>query len=894
MSKHAKIVPLLLLLVILMPSCGPASPSPTAAPPPTAVPPTAVPPTAVPADTAVPTAPPADTAVPTAPPADTAVPTVAPATAPPATPIPAGARFAPYNAEPVTVEPSVSHEPIAADLSNVSSSFLLSPGQRELLARNGFVVSPSEEKEFYMLYEKARYDYVPIFVTSDSLLHVYHLLFDKVLRTTEREYFIPILQQLNARMLASSEAQYEALQGTALEEHARRNVAFFGVGSRLLDPSAQVPAYAGDLVEAELALIDQHSGFMPSPLFPGLPYGEDYTQYIPRGHYTLGEDLEAYFRSMMWYGRMTFRIIQPDDPDGREETRRALLIVQALANDPEAQALWQALYEPTVFFVGRSDDLLYTEYLELMQEVYGGVPAPEAFADDQKLTQFMEGAEELRPPRILGMVVDIFMDEEEVTKGFRFMGQRFVPDSYIHGLLIDEKVPDRFPPKGLDIMAVMGSERAYAILAAEGDTAYANYPETVALLREEFSAYSEDDWTWNLYWSWLYSFFPLMEPVGEGYPDFMRSTAWVDKSLHTVLGSWAELRHDTILYAKQAYAELGGAPEPPKPEVPKGYVEPVPEFYARLAALAAMTREGLEQRGLLNDIDRSSLLDMEDLALSLKDMAEKELAGQPLSDFEYDRIRYYGGEIEHLTFAAADGYEGPGGTPYSEEEPQAAVIADVATHPELFMVLEVGVGRIQDIYAVVPIEGELVLAKGGVFSYYEFPWPMDDRLTDEAWREMLDRGEAPDRPAWTDSFLTMETGEDALRQAVWDFNLGWIDAAWYLEPSYVSRFTTGEAREWAEGLVQNLIDQEVMEAHYLVRLEFLSLDQPAADQAIVTTRETWWAERLGYYYPGEPDDLIATRPEHTLGVIYHLELVEDRWKVSQVVIEGTTPEWEEN
>ncbi len=33
-----------------------------------------------------------------------------------------------------------------------------------------------------MLYEEARYRNVPIFVTSDSLLHTYHLLFDKVLR----------------------------------------------------------------------------------------------------------------------------------------------------------------------------------------------------------------------------------------------------------------------------------------------------------------------------------------------------------------------------------------------------------------------------------------------------------------------------------------------------------------------------------------------------------------------------------------------------------------------------------------------------------------------------------------------------------------------------------------
>jgi hypothetical protein len=45
------------------------------------------------------------------------------------------------------------------------------------------------------------------------------------------------------------------------------------------------------------------------------------------------------------------------------------------------------------------------------------------------------------------------------------------------------------------------------------------------------------------------------------------------------------------------------------------------------------------------------------------------------------------------------------------------------------------------------------VTKGGVFSYYEFPWPMSDRLTDEAWREMLGSGQAPARPYWTASFM---------------------------------------------------------------------------------------------------------------------------------------------
>jgi hypothetical protein len=105
-----------------------------------------------------------------------------------------------------------------------------------------------------------------------------------------------------------------------------------------------------------------------------------------------------------------------------------------------------------------------------------------------------------------------------------------------------------------------------------------------------------------------------------------------------------------------------------------------------------------------------------------------------------------------MTLAAADPEEGEG-QPFFDEDDQAAVIADVATDPNGY-VLEEGVGRIFEIYVVVPDgRGGLQSARGAIFSYYEFRWPMADRLTDEAWREMLAAGNAPDRPAWTGSFI---------------------------------------------------------------------------------------------------------------------------------------------
>ena len=40
-----------------------------------------------------------------------------------------------------------------------------------------------------------------------------------------------------------------------------------------------------------------------------------------------------------------------------------------------------------------------------------------------------------------------------------------------------------------------------------------------------------------------------------------------------------------------------------------------------------------------------------------------------------------------------------------------------------------------------------------MFSYYEFKWPMSDRLTDDEWTNMLATSVQPARPDWVSSFV---------------------------------------------------------------------------------------------------------------------------------------------
>ena len=639
-------------------------------------------------------------------------------------------------------------------------NFEFTNGQLAALLENGFVVVPPVSdpnrmfQEFYQAYESTRYDNTPVFVTTDAVFHVYHLVFDKMLRDLERSSFMDLLKELTTAMLDESLNQYMILKGTAMETAAGRNAAYFAVAARLLGLPADMPLELSGLVETELGLIEGGGGFAASPIWDTGGQAsedlllEDYSQYIPRGHYTRDEGLKTYFKAMMWYGRMTFRLKDPI------ETQRALLVVQAMRNAMTASGrsaleLWQNIYDPTVFIVGKADDLSIYEYGKLSDEIFGESPDLEIFANPELSTVFFEAARQLPPPQINSMWVWIWQDRDEATQGFRFMGQRFTLDQYVFGELMWRKVGTlenpRDLPKSLDFLAVQGSEEAYTLLEEMGETDYENFDTQFTKVKNEVAELGLDSWTQNLYWSWLYALQPIFEPKGEQYPAFMQTQAWLRKDMQTALSSWTELKHDTILYAKQVMAEMGGGPD----EMPKGYVEPNPEAYARLLALAEMTRDGLESRDLLDEVTRGNLDNLiEQLDFLLK-AAQAELNGEELTEEDYWRIQYFGGWLEAMTIAASDPADAAmGGGDLSDQK--SALVADVATG--IGRVLEEGVGYPTLIYVVLP-NAPYRIAVGAVFTYYEFTVEPDQRMTDEAWQARLESGNAPDAPDWTSTFI---------------------------------------------------------------------------------------------------------------------------------------------
>lgn len=665
-------------------------------------------------------------------------------------------EFGIYEPYPVTITPQATPYTIQQGLTNVAlpQGVILSNDAKEKLSGQGFVVRTGTYAQIYDLLYEAQKKNTPLFITSDAVLHVFHILFDYTLRMLEVKQFYDTVNLLTDLVLNKTTEYLNQTNSPRIKDVLVRNLAFLSVGKILFYPDFRIPVVADSLAFLELNLINDVPDFKPSPIFG---YTEDYSQYIPRGHYTRNDLLKQYFRGMMWYGRMMFRL-KADDQDplnskGKQETLQTLFLLKAImessSGSQAARDLWQKVYYPTVFFVGKTDDLSIDDYLPVVKEVYGKSITSlslSELADETALSDFITKASTLRNPMINSSWVGDWEKFQIVTKGFRFMGQRFIPDSYMLYKLVHRSVPGRMMPKGLDVLAVMGSERALIILIDYfKQSNYDEYLPALQKLKQEFAGLQPQTWAQNLYWNWLYTLVPLLWVKGTGYPFFMQNDAWLDKDLYTALGSWAELRHDTILYAKQSYTERTSIETA---DYTKGYVEPNPYLFGRLAALAKFMRQGLTSRDLSLEIFDNKLEDFEVLALALKIIAEKELTNQSLTRDEFKTIITFPAKVEDLTSFPPE----IAGEITSDTDDKMAVIADVHTDPNSGTVLEEGVGYPLPIYVVCPIGERLVLTQGGIFSYFEFTHPLSDRLTDESWQTMLTQSPPPQKPGWTSSF----------------------------------------------------------------------------------------------------------------------------------------------
>lgn len=369
------------------------------------------------------------------------------------------------------------------------------------------------------------------------------------------------------------------------------------------------------------------------------------------------------------------------------------------------------------------------------------------------------------------------------------------------GLTWDTKVLRRMPT-ALDVAySVLGNrqagwEIAQRMTAARQPGNFRDgypYAHNLTALAATFDQYTTEAWTDTIYSRWLWALRALSAPTTDSrFPQAMRTRAWAMRTLNTQLASYTELKHDTILYGKQPYAASFVC------EYPAGFVEPVPEFWQRMQALAESTAAVLERfptagtvvialkepridlifgwttNVTVNAAERhqARLTFCRDFAArmaALRAMAEKELRQEPFSQGEIDFIR---GLMNRRDRA----YEGPtfdgwypglfykdyalvGGTADENGSNKwDALVADVFTAPPddidpVGGVLHEATRDIDLLMIAVDCGADRMVYAGPVLSHYEFvvPGPDLQRLSDSEWQAQTQS--LPPRPDWTRAYL---------------------------------------------------------------------------------------------------------------------------------------------
>ena len=676
----------------------------------------------------------------------------------------------------------------------IDAAFQLTADEVALLNKHGFVVSERlRNTSFFEQFLKTWKEDLPVFISTDAILHAFHFYYDGLVQQIESGALHGLLTDLLIGMhdaLPMLDARYgtEPGMGTMLRDVD----VYLTVPLRLLQGNSPVRYPENEaVVEELLQLIDQEQP-AEFPLFSESCKLIDFSQFRTRGHYTNLPILEAYFKAMMWLGRMEIYLTVPvGDPlscpkQTNADMQRQVIdaaLIQELVSLAEADKLFGQIESTLEFLVGEQDNVS----LPQLRLVLGKARVENAAAllDTIVFRSFQDTLWQhpFAGQRILSQVLARDPLSTEAIQGasaFLLFGQRFVLDAHVTGNVVYDKIKHegdlvcRLYPSTLDLLFTLGNNPALQLLESQLEEYH--YAGNLGALRYLVDHYGESFWHNSVYTSWLGAIRTLNSPASiDHLPGFMQTGAWWQQKMNTQLSSWTELRHDHLLYAKPSY---GGALAC---SFPAGYVEPVPEFFVAMSEMAARAASRFEDISFGIPANKQRVLDyfafLQSITAQLGGIATKELQGLPLDAAEQTLIEtilfgedgYLGPESNidgwyaKLLFgpayvSSALTLENEDGMPYTDY-----LVVDYHTTPTdcsgapKGYVLHSGTGPVD--VAVIMVEdhgGQTVAFTGPVMSHYEYVTTNFQRLDDEQWEfEYLSLAQ---KPAWTNIYTADTAG----------------------------------------------------------------------------------------------------------------------------------------
>jgi hypothetical protein len=470
----------------------------------------------------------------------------------------------------------------AAGLSCIQDkpSIALDREELELLAKNGFVTSRERTYASFALAYLDLYKFdMPVFVSSDAVLHAWHRSYDGLLVAVESNVLRGALDALLYRMRSRIEV-------SRASEPVRAELdTYLTVAHSLLKDLVLPAAHGGsDVRVAEFfALARDAHGSAGGELF-GRGRSFDFGAFKPRGHYEKHPELIPYFRAMTWLSLVDFR---PLETSADASTHFRAMDFQAFVAacetlDAQSLELWRSMDHLVSFLAGEHDNLT-PEGLPALAAALG--------AKDEGELQLLPDAAVERAIRSGSYGLQRIMNYDAVklpnapelplNRSFALFGPRYSLESHTLHAVTEDRVQGRQLPQPGDVaFATFGND--YALTQANA-LEKPDYVNALANMRALADREPEAFWQASLYSSWVWALRGLSPNLEQAPAASVTQTeGWARRLLATELASWSELRHDSVLYVKESHSASIIC------KYPDAYVDPYPDVFRRLATQATL------------------------------------------------------------------------------------------------------------------------------------------------------------------------------------------------------------------------------------------------------------------------------------------------------------------
>lgn len=413
----------------------------------------------------------------------------------------------------------------------------------------------------------------PRFITSDSLLNAYHVLYEESIFRLEKRLSFRLPGILDT-ILKNLDQMDDHLTGRPELAAAAKNRAMMipGIARKLMDDSFSFKDNRlNRILDQEVKKIIAAKG-TGMPKWLGTPdrtfTAIDYSRYKPRGFYSRSENLGKYFRAVSWLQSIPFRI---------EEDIELLAVLMlggsirtGSANSLEGEREVDLFFHIYRSFIGAGDDW---DLLTAAREVQGKLKMDlDAGELDKKRKRLKRKARKYgKGPLINDQLRFAPESHEGISEpNFRIVPAHRIPSAVMFQRTTDPRKFDRPYPNGLEVPISLGSSFARNIFKERRK-------DKILAVIDSCQAFYHGEGLHAKYLDVLRSLLDAPEPDA---PDFMQHGPWQAKACNTALAGWAQFRHTWALQAKQTVHYLGMG------MVPEGFVEPEPDFFSRMADLA--------------------------------------------------------------------------------------------------------------------------------------------------------------------------------------------------------------------------------------------------------------------------------------------------------------------